>query len=174
MKKQNFKNVKIELPQLDSIESAEKIETKLLKLKGVTNVTPDVGKKLVDIEFDVKKIKLEKLIKTIQQSGFDVSNKNIVITIGDMGCLGCTGVIRNSLKLLDGVIYVDVDFAQKKATLTYNASLTGLKDIKDAIERAGHQYIINVEGEGFEDEDLTEIITNPENSSCFQCDNLNH
>lgn len=172
MKKQNFKNAIIEIPQMNSSDKAKDIKESLNKFKGIVKTSYDTENKTIHIKFDAKKIKLDKIYNAIRKTGYNTHNKQIVVTIGDMGCLGCTGVIRNSLKLLDGVLDVDVNFGEKKAYLSYNASVNDLKDIKKAIENAGHQYIVNVEGEGIENEDLSEIINARDESFCHNSDDV--
>ncbi len=164
---QNYiKNAEINVTNSGSDVSLEQLSKNLLIIDGIISIDADIDKKKICIKYYTKKVKLKNIIKVIQSFKYDVKNDKVVLTIGDMNCFGCTGVIKNSLNLLDGVIDVIIDFGTHKATIIYNPSLTSLMDMKKAIQHAGHQYIANIEGENISDNDLDGIIEKRENSLC--------
>jgi copper chaperone len=59
------------------------------------------------------------------------------ITIEGMSCSGCVSSVSRSLKAVPGVQAVDVSLADASAKVTYDAALTGVADLKRAVERAG-------------------------------------
>jgi copper chaperone CopZ len=166
-KKEKYRKAIINILGLQNEEDCKKIKETLSNMKDIEIIEINLDRKELTINLNTKKHKLKKIQKIINEIGFSVKNNHVTLTIGDMGCLGCTGVIRNSLKLLDGVVDVNIDFPTKRADIDYNQSLTNLKDMKDAVIKAGHQYIVNVEGDGLSKEEIKELIE-PEKSS--QCD----
>jgi Cu+-exporting ATPase len=154
------------IPGLQNEEDCKKINQTLKNLKGFENIEIDIENKKVTLYYDKNKLKYKKVNKTLQDTGYGVNNQLVTITIGDMMCLGCTGVIQNSLKLLEGVVDVNIDFKSKKAWIEYNPSLTDLMNMKEAILRAGHQYIIDVEGDGLSDEEIESVIDDDRSSQC--------
>jgi P-type Cu+ transporter len=68
------------------------------------------------------------------------------IKIAGMTCVMCSKAIEDALCHLPGVEQASVNLAAEKAYVTYKPSLTGLEDMKKAVEDAGYQYL-GVEGE---------------------------
>ena len=56
-----------------------------------------------------------------------------------MSCSGCVSSVSRSLKAVPGVQAVDVSLADASAKVTYDAGLTGVPELKRAVERAGFE-----------------------------------
>ena len=54
-----------------------------------------------------------------------------------MMCATCVETIEAALRELPGVVSVSVNLGTEKAYVTYNPSLSGIPDMKKAIEDAG-------------------------------------
>ncbi|TMS40893.1 MAG: copper-translocating P-type ATPase, partial [Methanobacterium sp.] len=91
----------------------------------------------------------------IKKSGYGVINEKVALKIGGMTCAMCVNAIEDVLSKLDGVSEVNVNLASEMAYVTYNPNITAVKDMKEAIEDLGYQYL-GIEGE--ETEDLEEKI----------------
>jgi copper chaperone len=59
------------------------------------------------------------------------------IKIEGMSCSGCVSSVTRSLKAVPGVEGVDVSLDEASARVTYDAALTGVAELKRAVERAG-------------------------------------
>jgi copper chaperone len=59
------------------------------------------------------------------------------IKIEGMSCSGCVSSVTRSLKAVPGVEGVDVSLDEASAKVTYDAALTGVPELKRAVERAG-------------------------------------
>ena len=59
------------------------------------------------------------------------------IKIEGMSCSGCVSSVTRSLNAVPGVQGVDVSLDDASARVTYDAALTGLPELKRAVERAG-------------------------------------
>ncbi|MFW5800340.1 MAG: heavy-metal-associated domain-containing protein [Spirochaetota bacterium] len=158
MNKDRIKTAELQISKTNLRDSADDIEKILKDLKGVEEVELKVDNKKVKLRLDSKKIKLNKIEKTLRKAGYEIDNKKVILTIAAMNCMGCTGVIENSLKLLDGVTDVRLNFRDKKAEVTYNPSLTSLEDINNAVTNVAHQYITCIEGDDITTEEAEEII----------------
>ena len=54
-----------------------------------------------------------------------------------MSCSACVSSVTRSLKAVPGVEGVDVSLDDASAKVTYDAALTGVPELKRAVERAG-------------------------------------
>jgi len=58
-----------------------------------------------------------------------------------MTCASCAQTIEKSIRKLDGVVGVNVNFATEKLTMSYEPQLLRVSDIKKAVENAGYKAI---------------------------------
>ena len=56
-------------------------------------------------------------------------------------CATCVETIETSLKELPGIVSATVNLGTEKAYVMYNPSVSGIDDMKKAIEDAGYQYL---------------------------------
>jgi heavy metal translocating P-type ATPase len=65
----------------------------------------------------------------------------LVLTVPTIHCEGCVRSIKEALAHRDGVEDVDVELAEKRATVLYVPGLVSEAEIREEIERAGHVAI---------------------------------
>lgn len=72
--------------------------------------------------------------------GFAQQSKPITVKINTptVQCEKCKKRIEDYLKVEEGVIKINVDFKQKKTTVTYLIDRTNIENIKTAIANAGY------------------------------------
>lgn len=63
------------------------------------------------------------------------------INIGGMGCAGCANTIRDALENMEGVIEAAVDLESDTATVTYDPEVVSSDHFKEAVEKAGYDFI---------------------------------
>ncbi|MEM7823711.1 MAG: cation transporter, partial [Candidatus Aenigmatarchaeota archaeon] len=73
--------------------------------------------------------------------------KKIIIPISGMHCASCAQKIETTLKKLDGIIKVNVNFATEKATVEFNETLVNENEINNVIEQLGYKVIKEVNHE---------------------------
>lgn len=122
------------------------IEKSLRNLDGVHSAQVNLATEYANVEYDPDKLNLIALEKAVKDAGFEVIDERVVLRVGGMACAMCVGALEIALKKLDGVTDVRVNLAAENAYITYNPRLTGLPDMKRAIEEAGYQYL-GVSGE---------------------------
>jgi len=66
-------------------------------------------------------------------------NKKVVLQIEGMNCPSCAATIEKSLSRLNGVSNPGVNFATRKASMEYDPTRVELKEIRNAVERAGYK-----------------------------------
>ena len=67
--------------------------------------------------------------------------QNIEVPITGMTCANCAANIERSLKKLEGVQSVSVNFASEKARVQLDSDLTGIDDVIDNIQKAGYGVV---------------------------------
>jgi Cu+-exporting ATPase len=120
---------------------AVNIEESLTGLKDVTKAQVNFGTDTAHVEYDPAKISLAALEKAVKEVGYEVINSQVTIKVGGMMCATCVETIETALKELPGIVTATVNLGTEKAYVAYNPSLSGIEDMKKAIEEAGYQYL---------------------------------
>jgi Cu+-exporting ATPase len=140
------KKAEIKISGMHCATCAVNIEESLTNLKDVTKAQVNFGTDTAHIEYDPAKVSLATIENAVKEVGYDVVNSQVTIKVGGMMCATCVETIETSLKELPGIVSATVNLGTEKAYVTYNPSLTGIEDMKKAIEEAGYQYL-GVSGE---------------------------
>jgi copper ion binding protein len=65
--------------------------------------------------------------------------QQITLKVGGMGCSGCVATVEKALRGVSGVAAVKVDLKGGKATVEYDSSKAGEKDLAAAVTKAGYK-----------------------------------
>lgn len=144
------KQAKIKISGMQCASCALNIEKSLKNLEGVDEAQVNLNAEEASVEYDPKKLKLSEMENAVKEAGFGVINEKVTLKVGGMTCAMCVKAIEDVLSKLDGVSEVNVNLASERAYVTYNPRMTGIQDMKKAIEDLGYQYL-GVEGEVTED-----------------------
>jgi len=117
------------------------VEKALEQKEGVASASVNLGTETARVEFDPAKVDLAQLETVISQAGYKVVPDQAVIKVGGMTCAMCVKAVEKALSRVEGVREARVNLGAEQAYVTYNSSLTGLPEIKAAIEEAGYQYL---------------------------------
>ena len=63
------------------------------------------------------------------------------LKVGGMSCGGCVNSVKRLLTALDGVHAVEVDLAQGRVTVDYDAARVDAEVMRRAIEDGGYQVL---------------------------------
>ena len=66
-------------------------------------------------------------------------NRRVHLSLTGMDCASCALIIEKSLKKMPGVKEVHVNFASEKASVVFDETKSSIKDLIDAVDRAGYQ-----------------------------------
>ena len=155
MVEESKKKVEIKVSGMSCASCALNVEKSLKNLEGVEEAHVNIGTEKATVKYDPEKLKLLELEKAVEEAGYNVVNEKVILKIGGMSCVMCVKAIEDALGKLDGISKVIVNLTAEKAYVTYNPQMTSIKDMKDAIEDLGYQYL-GLEGE--ESEDLEEEL----------------
>ena len=67
--------------------------------------------------------------------------KNIIINIGGMTCASCAQINERALKKTVGIVDVAVNFATKKANISFDPEKITPKEIKKVIVKSGYKVM---------------------------------
>ncbi len=127
------------------------VEKSINTLEGIQNATVNFATEKLTVEFDENKITIDDIINSVQKVGYNaeeqVETNEIFIPIEGMSCASCANAIEKSIKKLDGVEIVSVNFASEKAKVVYNSSKTRISEVKEAIKKAGYKALDIERGE---------------------------
>ena len=115
---------------------ATRIEKNLNKLPGVEAVVNFSNEK-VRINYDNNQVKTDKLITTIEKSGFHVVPQSIQLQIHKMTCAACARHIENALNKLPGVL-ASVNVANETAKISVTPGAATVDDLIAAVINAGY------------------------------------
>jgi len=62
----------------------------------------------------------------------------------DMGCASCAAKIEKTLNSREGVVTAVVNYAAATATVEYNPALTSSELLREAVQKAGYDFVIDV------------------------------
>ena len=122
---------------------AARIEKKVRGMEGVRSADVNFGAEQATLDFDPELLSAEKIVATIEQIGFEVPAQKITFPIEGMTCASCVSRVENKLNALDGVMSVQVNLANERATVDFIETRVGLSDFQKALEQVG--YRISVE-----------------------------
>jgi Cu+-exporting ATPase len=120
------------------------IEKALADLPGVSQANVNFASEKASVEYDPDKVQVDKMVKTVSETGYGVEIKKITFGVGGMTCASCVSHVEKALLEVKGVVRAFVNLATEKATVEYLAGVAGTDDFKHAVEGAGYQYL----GEG--------------------------
>jgi Cu+-exporting ATPase len=135
------KKAELKIAGMHCATCAVAVEESLSHVEDVSAARVNFGTESAYVEFDPSKVTLTTLEKAVNEAGYDVIHHEVTISVGGMMCATCVETIEAALRELPGVVAVNVNLGTEKAYVTYNPSLTGIPDMKKAIEDAGYQYL---------------------------------
>jgi Cu+-exporting ATPase len=117
------------------------IQKSLSSVPGVLHAQVNLANELASVEYDPTKVTLNILEKAVTDVGYGTVNEQLIFRVGGMSCAMCEKTIAEALQQLDGVVSVSVNLATERVSVTYNPRMTGIVDMKRAVEAAGYQYL---------------------------------
>ena len=117
---------------------AARIEKKVGGMDGVRAASVNFGAEQASVEFDPAQTSPEKIVAAIQEIGFEVPAVKTTFPVEGMSCASCVFRVEKKLQSLEGVVGVQVNLANERATVEYMESRVGLKDFAAALEEAGY------------------------------------
>ncbi|MDP6156541.1 MAG: heavy metal translocating P-type ATPase [Candidatus Thermoplasmatota archaeon] len=146
MAKKDRKNVKLKISGMTCAMCSKAVEKALSGLDGVQGAEVNLGNETASLDFDPGKVNIAEMETAVKDAGYNVVNSKTTIKIGGMTCVMCVRAVEKAVGELDSVTEVSVNLTAEKAYISYNSELTGIQDMKRAVEGAGYKFL-GVDGE---------------------------
>jgi Cu+-exporting ATPase len=135
-------NVTLPITGMSCANCALNIERSLKKVQGVEDTNVNFAAEQASVFFDPAKVKINDLVKLIQNAGYGIATAKVELPITGMTCANCAMNIERTLnKKVPGVVQASVNFASERATVEYLLTLTDVDTIVAAIQKAGFDAI---------------------------------
>jgi Cu+-exporting ATPase len=141
MAEDDKKRAELKISGMHCATCAVTIEEALRGVPEVSGVKVNFGTDSAHVEFDPAKVTLARIEKAVKDAGYEVVNREATMRVGGMVCATCVQTIEAALRVLPGVASATVNLGTEKAYVTYNPSVTGISEMKKAIEDTGYQYL---------------------------------
>ena len=96
---------------------------------------------------------MEILSDALEDAGYGVGTRKVTLGIDGMTCAACVSHVEHALIGVQGVESASVNLATERATVEYVQGVTGIADLRHAVEDSG--YSATAIGDGEFDEDAT-------------------
>lgn len=132
---------------------AKAIERNVSKVEGVEAANVNLAIEKLTVDFDESLVTVDKIIETVKKAGYGAENerdesiREITIPISGMTCASCARAVERSVKKLNGIAEINVNYATEKATVKYDSSEVRISQMKDAITKAGYKPLEIESGE---------------------------
>jgi P-type Cu+ transporter len=156
MAETNPVRVEIKVSGMTCVMCSKAVEKALEGVPGVVRAEVNLGREVALVDVDSSKAPLSDLERAITEAGYQVVNEKVTIRIGGMTCVMCSRAIEEALRALPGVVQATVNLGTERVQVTYNPGLTGIGDMRKAIQEAGYQYL-GIEGEDAEVEEQARL-----------------
>jgi Cu+-exporting ATPase len=122
---------------------ARAIENSVGRLNGVSSATVNLVNEKLDVKFDENVTDIENIIEAVKKAGYEVVDEpdkefvEILVHVSGMACSSCANTVDKTLRKLPGIKDAAVNLVSERAKVVYDPSVTGISEIKDAIEKSG-------------------------------------
>jgi Cu+-exporting ATPase len=123
----------------------------LEEVPGVAEVQVNLATENATVTFDNGPVPLARLVRAVQETGYDVATEKISLPIGGMTCASCVAHVEEALTKTPGVLNVNVNLATEKASVEYIPTITSLPDFRRAVADVGYEVLPTAEEQAEEE-----------------------
>jgi Cu+-exporting ATPase len=117
---------------------ASRIQRKLERGEGVTDVVVNYGTERATVAFDPAKEDTASLVELVRSAGYDVRLEDVTLSIAGLEWAATGAPVERELLRLPGVTAALVNVATGEARVTYLPEVSAAADLEAAVERAGY------------------------------------
>ena len=132
----------------------------LMSVEGVEDVAVNLATEKATLSLRVSpcnlataRLSLDVLSDALEDAGYGVATRKVTLGIDGMTCAACVYHVEHALTGVHGVESASVNLATERATVEYVQGVTGIADLRHAVEDSG--YSATAIGDGEFDEDST-------------------
>ncbi len=146
-------DLQIELPitGMTCASCVRNVERALTKTEGVATANVNLATERASVQFDPTQTNLTSVIARVEAAGYGVAKGSIELPITGMTCASCVRNVERALTKQAGVLAVNVNLANERATVEYVPGAVRRADLVKAVEAAGYGVIDLVDSAAPED-----------------------
>ncbi|MBN1484693.1 MAG: copper-translocating P-type ATPase [Chloroflexia bacterium] len=143
MAKQELKKQELTLPVegMTCASCVAHVEKALGAVEGVDKVAVNLATERATLDYDPTRVSLSQFVRTVQDSGYDVSQETVVLPVSGMTCASCVAHVEKALTETPGVLDTAVNLATERATVTYVPGLVDRAGLVAAVREAGYDVV---------------------------------
>ena len=114
------------------------VENALEEVDGVQRVSVNLAAEKAGVTFGDGSADLETLARAVEDAGYGIGSQKATLAIGDMTCAACVSHVEHALVETEGVLSASVNLATERASISYVPGVTGISDLRHAVQDAGY------------------------------------
>jgi Cu+-exporting ATPase len=121
----------------------KKVRESISNLNGVDNVVINLQDQSANVVFDESIVSVNQIVDSVVQAGYQASVEGVnlvtnIFNVEGMMCEHCLNSVTSALQKNKGVKEAQVSLDDKRASVTYDQSLTNKEEIIKAINDSGY------------------------------------
>jgi P-type Cu+ transporter len=137
------KRLRLPVSGMTCANCAMNIERTVKRLDGVMDVSVNFAAEEAQVEYDPDAVAPARIVEAVEGAGFSVPAGRIEFPVRGMTCANCAMNIERTVKRLDGVMDVSVNFAAERAAVKYLPDLVSPESVAEAIRKAGFEPLMD-------------------------------
>jgi Cu+-exporting ATPase len=133
-----------------------RIEKALNDVPGVAQANVNLATERANVILADQEVGTDDLVKAVRDTGYDVPTETITLPIGGMTCSACTAKVESALSNVDGVVNASVNLATERATVVFVPGVTGITELKQAVNATGYQILDIAESTSEGEEEISQ------------------
>ncbi len=129
----------------------QRVQTGLLKIDGVSQVSVNLATEKASITYDPTKVSADRLVDTIHDLGYEVIVQKITLPVQGMTCASCVTRVEKSLLSVPGILDATVNLVTETTSIKFIPMQTSLQQFQQAVDNAGYTLVVDVASEELED-----------------------
>ena len=123
------------------------VTSALRDVRGVSDASVNLATERATVSLRDDAVGLAELAAAVEDAGYSLATESVTLAIGGMTCAACVGHVDRALSGVPGVTRAGVNLATERAAVEYVRGLTGLADMRYAVEDAGYSLVTALDGE---------------------------
>jgi Cu+-exporting ATPase len=117
------------------------VERNAKKVDGVNDAVVNFASEKVTVSFDPNLADPKAIIERIHRAGYEVPTASSELPIIGMTCANCVNNVQRALMRVEGVLDVNVNYANEKATVKYIVGVTRRPELVASVRKAGYDVV---------------------------------
>ncbi len=136
-------HVRLDLPLtgMSCASCAAKVQKGLSRRAGIFDPQVNFATSRATLEYAPDQLRLQDIVADIRATGYDVALAKVEIPLEGIQCASCVQAVEKALRRLPGIVKASVNLATSTVRVEYLGSVTGVGEIKRAIEAAGYRTL---------------------------------